>query len=478
MRSLGFLCCLALFGCNSSNGLPVSVTDSAADQDRPGKDWPSSPVVADATSDQERPGSDWPGFLGPLGTSVSTEKGITAPWPAKGLPVLWKIDTGSGYAPPSVSRGRVFLFDRIEDSARLRCLKSSTGEELWKFEYPSKYEDDFGYEGGPRCCPVIDDDRVYIYGAEGMLHCVRFEDGKLLWKANTLKRFDVRKNFFGVGSTPIVEGDLLLVQVGGSPEGSENVDFADLKPDNSALVAFDKKTGEVKYKVGAELASYASPVLATIGERRWCLLFARGGLLGLEPRTGKVDFHFRWRARDLASVNASNPVVVGDRVLITECYGPGSALLKVKPGGYEKVWDDADKGRDKSLQCHWNTPIHHDGYVYGSSGRHTAGAELRCVELTTGKVMWRERGLDRASLLMVDGHFVCLSEYGNLRLLKVNPQKYEEVSHLELGDPRRPRAGLLEYPCWAAPVLSHGRLYLRGKGRLVCLDLIPAKKGS
>src|SRR5262249_30497888 len=163
------------------------------------------------------------------------------------------------------------------------------------------------------------------------------------------------------------------------------------------------------------------------GKRRWCFLFARGGLLALEPSTGKVDFHYPWRAKDFESVNASNPVVVGNRVLLTEGYGAGSALLEGRPGGYKVVWTDAGKGRRKSLECHWMTPIQVGGYVYGSSGRHPRDAELRCVELATGKVMWREPGLTRCSLLLVDNHFVCLGEEGTLRLLRVNPKKYDEV---------------------------------------------------
>jgi hypothetical protein len=256
----------------------------------------------------------------------------------------------------------------------------------------------------------------------------------------------------------------------------------DLKGNDTGLVAFDKYTGKIKYQVGSELASYSSPVVTTINKRRWCLLFARGGLVGLEPATGKVDFHYPWRANLLESVNASNPLVVGNRVLITECYQIGSALLEVKPGGYKEVWTDNGKGRNKSLMCHWMTPIHVDGYVYGSSGRHTPDAELRCVELATGKVQWKVGGLSRSSLLLVDNHFICLGENGVLRLLKVNPKKYEEVSSVELrpqdkdgkADPNA--KPLLEDPCWAAPILSHGLLYVRGKGRLVCLELIPAKK--
>ena len=158
--------------------------------------------------------------------------------------------------------------------------------------------------------------------------------------------------------------------------------------------------------------------------------------------------------------------MVGNKVFITECYGPGGLLLEVKPGGYKEVWTDRDKrGPRKSLMCHWMTPIHVDGYLYGCSGRHPQEGELRCIELATGKVMWQKPRLFRTSLLQVDGHFLCLSENGTLRLIKINPKRYEEVAVMEVD----------RDPCWAAPILSHGLLYIRGGTKLVCLELIPVK---
>jgi outer membrane protein assembly factor BamB len=356
-------------------------------------------------------------------------------------------------------------------------MKSETGEELWRFEYPTGYEDHFGYNNGPRCCPVVDGDRVYTFGAEGMLHCLRVVDGKLVWKVDTAKDFGVVQNFFGVASAPVIEGDLLIANIGGSPPDAERFPTMEQKGNGSGIVAFDKMTGKVRYKITDELAGYAGPVLATIHGRRWCFVFARGGLVGLEPATGKVDFHFPWRARVLECVNASNPVVVGDRVLITECYGPGSALLKVKPGGYDLHWTDTDKGRDKSLQAHWNTPVYVNGHVYACSGRHSQTAELRCVEFSTGKVKWRLPGVGQTSLLLVDGHLLGLTEDGVLFLMKAGPEKSEPISVFEMPRKRRDDPGpILEYPCWAAPILSHGLLYVRGKDRLICFELIPMKK--
>jgi outer membrane protein assembly factor BamB len=394
---------------------------------------------------------------------------------------------------PSVSQGRLFQFDRHGNQARLSCLRSETGEFLWKFEYRTDYKDYYGFNNGPRCCPVVDGDRVYIYGAEGMLHCIRGTDGQVLWKVDTRADFHVVQNHFGVGSAPVIEGDLLIVQVGGSQESADS--DAPLKGNGSGVVAFDKLTGKVRYKISDELASYSSPVLATIHGRRWCFVLARGGLIGFEPAlgekyvdaltaagtgrsllspSGQVDFHFPWRARAYESQNASNPVVVNDRVFISECYGPGSALLKVYPGGYDVLWT-ADKRSDKGMQCHWNTPIYHKGYLYGCSGRHTNEAELRCIQLSSGKVMWRQPNLTRGSLLMVDGHFIFLTEYGKLYLLKVNPHSYEKISRMDLFAGEDEEETLLQPPCWAAPILSHGRLYVRGNDKLVCLELIPQK---
>jgi hypothetical protein len=178
-------------------------------------------------------------------------------------------------------------------------------------------------------------------------------------------------------------------------------------------------------------------------------------------------------------VNAATPVVVGDEVFISETYGPGSTLLKVKPGGYDVVWKDNDRVRSKAMQTHWNTPVAVDGYLYASSGRHTQNAELRCIEWKTGKVQWTIPRLTRTSLLYVDGHFLCLGEYGSLILFKANPNKFEPVGEYLFENPKATdnqglRAPLLlQYPCWAAPIISHGLLYLRGSDRLLCVDLIP-----
>jgi len=415
---------------------------------------------------------DWNDFLGPNRNGKSEEKINITPWEKKGPPVLWSNEIGTSYGAPTIADGKVFVFARYADMARLTCLDSNNGNELWLYEYPTDYEDMYGYNNGPRSCPVVDEDRVYIFGAEGELHCVNTKNGKRIWKVDTASKFNVVQNFFGVASTPAIEGELLIVHAGGSPKGTPKDIWesnGNPKPNGSGIVAFNKRTGKVVYQIADELASYASPVIATINGRRWGFSFLRGGLVGFEPDTGNIDFHYPWRSSKIESVNASCPVVVDDLVFISESYGIGSSVIQVRPGGYDVVWKDERNSRNRAMELHWNTAIHHEGYLYGSSGRHSGGADLRCIELKTGIIMWKQNVNERASLLWVNDYFIFLGEYGRLMLLKCTPEKPELISVAVPTDENGNQ--LINYPAWAAPVLSDGRLYVRGKDRLVCFQL-------
>lgn len=451
--------------------------DTQRIEERPAKSSPKLPTDLRT----RRFGSDWPQFLGPNQDSKSLEKGIIKDWSktGPGLDLVWEIPLEQSYGTCTTSRGRLFQFDsepvgstrRGKSIGKVLCLKSETGERIWEYRYEYDYADQYGYNNGPRNSPIVDGDRVYAYGVDGRLICIDVATGEERWTVETVQRFGVVQNFFGVGSNPVVFNDLVIAMVGGSPQDNRRIDRA--KGNGTGIVAFDKFTGKVRYQFSDELASYASLRTANIAGTNWGFAFARGGLLGFDPEAGKQRFFFPWRARVLESVNASVPVVFGSSVFISETYGPGSALLdvsRIKDDRPRVVWQDKERSRQKAMQTHWNTAILHNGYLYGSSGRHQYNAELRCIEAKTGKVMWSQEGLSRCSLLFVDDHFVCLSEVGLVLLIKANPNKFEEVSELMLRDENGP---MLKPPAWAAPVLSHGLLYLRGDDRLVCLDLIP-----
>lgn len=450
-------------------------------------------------------GDDWPGFLGPTGNGKSSEKGILTNWTEQGLRIVWQRAIGTGYSAGATSRGRYYHFDRVGDCAQLVCLNAEQGTELGKFQYPTDFVDldRDAYGNGPRCSPVVDGNRVYIYGAEGMLFCLRADDGTLLWQCDTLRRFGFVRTVWGVGSTPVIEQNLLLVIVGGSPvedQGIPPTELERVRGNGTGIVAFDKFTGEVKYTLTNELASYASPVVATVCGRRQCFAFCRGGVVIFYPGTGVVNLRVHYPCVSWQAINASTPVIVGDEVFISEAYGPGSCMFAVKPNGYQIQWRDERTSRKKAMQTQFNTAICHDGYLYGCSGRHSRDTELRCVEWETGKVMWAEPTRIRSCFLYADQYLINLEERGKLRLIKATPRRFEPVGEFTLRDqeastPAAPDpapgaagrnqssarvvddpAPLLKYPCWAAPILAHGLLYVRSANRLVCLELIPRAK--
>ncbi len=499
--------------------------------------------------------ADWSQFLGPTADGVSTETGLIDAFPKGGLKPLFAKRIGTGYAAPSIRDGKAVVFHRasklykveegdnfetvvkyvnaelaalkakerltVEDLQKslknttrrvprgyiplpeavakhldvevIDCLDAKTGNLIWRHAYPTGYEDPYGYNNGPRCAPLITKDRIYTYGAEGVLLCLDFATGKQLWRRDTHKDFTVIPNFFGVGSTPVLEDGLLLTMVGGQP--------------NSGMVAFDAKTGKTVWtstgkqtwdgtaKTGwpgeprmiwrgqEKMASYASPVLATVHDKRVAFCLMRQGLVALDPKTGKEYFKRWFRARVNESVNASNPVVIGDQVFCSTAYsGDGSFVLKIKKdlSGYTEVWSDyqrrvqTDNPRlDEVLGLHWMTPIVHEGNLYAFSGRNEPDASFRCVEFATGKLLWNQdeawqkygppsNKYGRGSFIQADGKLIVLGETGKLGLFALNAKKPEELAAYQVPQ--------LRYPCWAAPAMAAKRVYLRSEAYLVCYD--------
>ena len=448
----------------------------------------------------DRPGEDWPCFLGPRHTGISGETGLLATWPKGGPPKLWDRKVGTGYSAPSVMGNRLVVHHRLEDEEIIECLRADTGEPLWKHSEPSQFVDPYGYNNGPRCSPVLTTDRCYTLGAEGLLLCVSLIDGTPIWKRELHKEYNIPEGFFGVGSSPLLEGDKLIVMVGGQPDcGVVAFDAATGKPlwNNVGKPTWNKAqtgwSGEPEYEwTGDEMVvSYSSPICETIHGQRHLLCLMRQGLVSLDPATGQERFHYWFRPRVHESVNAAQPVVNGDTILVTAAYRLGAALLKVEPDGkaFKVDWKSP-----QNMQAHWSTPIVHDGAFYGFSGRHENEGVFRCLNADTGKVIWETPGVTeegfkslkqradnrivnietnevvpfplygRASKIMVDGKFIVLAERGGMMsLVNVDKTKYEEISRCEIP--------LMHYPSWTAPVLSRGRLYLRCEDRLICLDI-------
>ena len=418
---------------------------------------------------------DWSSFLGPSHDAVSTETRLSRRLPPQ---LVWEFAKGSGYSSPAIVGDHLIFMHRLGNEELVECLHPETGLIQWQFRYATVFEDRYGYNNGPRSSPVIDGERVYTVGAEGKLHCLELASGNEVWTRDLRAEYGVRQDFFGTASTPLVEGGLLIINVGA--------------PNGPCVAGLDQATGREVWRAGDEWGpSYASPVPAVVHGERRVIVFAGGesspptcGLMSIEPTTGQVDFMFSFRSRTYESVNASCPVVFDNKVFISSSYRKGSALIDVRPDFTHGVaWTTPEFG------LHFNTAIHRDGYLYGFDGRNEGDASLACIDAANGQVVWRETptwtegfvlngqsrratmGTGRGSLLAVDGQFLCLGELGHLLWMDLTPKGYQEVSRGWLVAARE---------SWTLPVLSRGLLYvvqntrdmLQGAGpRLLCYDL-------
>jgi outer membrane protein assembly factor BamB len=378
---------------------------------------------------------DWPQLLGPARNGVYTGPGRT---PAG---EVWKKPVGSGFSGPVVAQGKLLVFHRQGNREILEAWNPATGARIWTYSYPTNYRDDFGFDEGPRAVPLVNEGKVYTHGAEGQLHAVTLADGKKVWSEDTMNRFSVRKGYFGAACSPVIEGNLLMLNVGGKGAG---------------VVAFDKNSGKIMWSLTDDEASYSSPLVATVGGLKRALFFTRAGLVDVDPAAGKVRHQFPWRSRSMASVNAAMPVVAGDIVFLSASYGTGAVALEVKGANYRKLWSN-----DDSLSNHYATSVHLNGYLYGFHGRQEEGQELRCIDARTGKVQWAVGGMRAGTVALAGDTLMVLREDGELQVAKADPKQYKPLS----------KHALLAGTVRAYPAFADGRMYLRNEDTMVCVRL-------
>jgi outer membrane protein assembly factor BamB len=404
--------------------------------------WLAGPAAVLFIASLPLQAEDWPQFLGTTRNGEYHGKDISTTWSKEGPKQVWKKQTGPGWSAPVVSSDKLLVFYRADNKEVLECLNATSGKTLWTAAYPTTYQDDFGFDEGPRATPAIDGDKVYTLGAEGSLHAWNFNSGKELWKIDTQKQFGTPKGFFGVACSPLVEGNEVIVNIGGK--------------NGAGIIALDKSNGKLLWKATDAEASYSSPAPATIAGKRYVFFFNREGLVALNPADGKVFFEFPWKPGISASVNAATPLIIDDIIFISTSYGRGATALRFKESGPEPLWAE-----DDVLSNHYATSVQKDGFLFGFDGRQESGPRLRCVELRTGKVRWTQEGLGAGTVTLADDHLLVLTERGQVISVPATSDGFKPSA----------RAQVMPFGVRAYPALANGHLYARGKTDLFCFDL-------
>ena len=384
-------------------------------------------------------GAEWPQWQGPTRDNISQETGWLKNWPEGGPDIVWRIPIGEGYSGISIVDGRIYTMHSEGEDEFAVCLDASDGAEIWRSRTDDNYQS--GEGSGPRSTPAVDGEAVYVLSAKGKLYCLDASNGEKVWGHDFVTEFESGMPGFGFSTSPIIEGDSLLIEAGGK--------------NGKSIVAFDKGTGAILWTSHTDGAGYSSPIVIDSNGVRQAIFLTGKSLVSVSPADGTIYWkHVPWPTGN--DINAAVPILLpGDRIFVSAAYDKGSVLLQMKSDGdemsVEEVW------RSHDVMENWmSSSVLLGEYLYGFDE-----AILKCIEASTGEQKWAHRGFDRGTLLLADGHLIILGEGGNLGIAEASPSEYKGIAETQL----------LEGRCFTPPTFVGGKLYLRNQKELVCVDL-------
>ncbi len=387
-------------------------------------------------------GGEWPQFLGPNRNGAASNETIRSNWKTQPPKKQWEQKVGSGFSGPVISDNTVFLYHRLGAQSALDSIDLQSGERNWRYQHPTQYRDDFGFDNGPRATPCVDGDSIFLMSADGMLSAVEKNSGTKRWEVDAKSTWKSGKGFFGMAPSPLAAGDVVVFIIGGQ--------------DGSGVVALDRNTGKLVWKATSDEAGYASPVLDNKNNNPALWIWTREKLYTMEPASGQILASLPWRSSMNASVNAATPLILSEGVFVSASYGAGAVLVKREGNSLNRVWSGDDK-----ISNHYATCVYHQGYLYGFHGRQEYGPEFRCIEAATGKVQWSEDNLGAGSVICINDQLLLMMESGELILIEASPDAFQTLS----------RRQILPSGVRAFPAFSNGMFLARSPERLVCLEM-------
>ncbi|HEX7174846.1 MAG TPA: PQQ-binding-like beta-propeller repeat protein [Pyrinomonadaceae bacterium] len=380
----------------------------------------------------------WTNFRGPSRDGRYEERQVKTSWPAEGLQLLWKQPVGGGYASFVVADGTAYTIEQRRGQEVVAAYNASTGRELWTNAWNATFSpDDTG--DGPRSTPTFDDGRLYALGATGEFRCLDAKTGRAIWSKNILSDNGAQNIQWGQAAAPLIVDDKVIVMPGGTS--------------GKTVVAYNKMTGARVWNSMSDQASYTSPVLTTLAGRRQIVVVTARRLAGLAPEDGAVLWEHPWS--NGYGINVSQPIVVAaNRVFISSGYGKGSALVEVAGSGNtytaRAVWENT------SLKAKFNSPVYHDGHVYGFDE-----SIMACIDVNTGERKWKGGRYGYGQVIFASGHLIVTTEEGDVVLVRATPAAHTEVARFKA----------VEGKTWNVPVIADGRLLVRNANEMAAFKL-------
>ncbi|HKZ03734.1 MAG TPA: PQQ-binding-like beta-propeller repeat protein [Pyrinomonadaceae bacterium] len=381
---------------------------------------------------------DWPQWRGPNRDGISKETGLMDQWPADGPPLAWKTTgAGRGYSSMAVAGGRLFTMGLRGDREFVVAFDIATGKEAWATAHGRAFRNDRG--DGPRGTPTVDGDSVYALGGDGDLSRLEARTGRIVWTMNVLRKFGGSNITWGISESPLVIGDKVLVNPGGS---------------GASIVALNKKDGTLIWKSQSDTAGYSSAIPVQAGGINQVVFFTSRRAVGLDLRDGRLLWEYARPSNDVA--NVATPIARANRVFISSDYGTGGGLVEIKAGDRGVTAEEIYFTKD--MRNHHSSSILVGDYLYGFSS-----SILTAMRFDTGEIAWRDRSVGKGSMVYADRHLYCFSENGVVGLVEATPQGYREKGRFKIQQD--------SLPTWTHPIVVGGRLYIRDQDTIYAFDV-------
>jgi len=383
--------------------------------------------------------ADWFQWRGPNRDGVSPETGLLQAWPKAGPPQVWRTSgAGNGYSSFSASGGRLYTLGARAGNEYVMAFDRATGKKVWEHLNGRRYENDRG--DGPRSTPTVEGDRLYVLGGSGDLTCLENATGKRIWSINLIQKFGGRNPYWGYSESPLIVGDRILVNAGGS---------------RASIVAIAKADGATLWQNHSDEAGYSSPMLMRTGSLNQVIFFTGARTLAVDPRDGRLLWSYNKAANGTA--NIATPIVRGTRVFLSSDYGTGAALLDIRAAGSLASANEVYFTRD--MRNHHASSVLIEDHLYGFSS-----SILTALKFDTGAMAWRDRSVGKGSLIFADRRLYLYSEEGVVGLAEASPAGYREHGRFTLAQ----QSGL---PTWSHPIISGGLMIIRDQDNVYAYDV-------
>jgi outer membrane protein assembly factor BamB len=387
----------------------------------------------------------WPGFRGPARDSVVRGVRIETDWSRTPPVELWRRPIGPGWSSFAVAGDRLFTQEQRGDEEIVSAYNLKTGEPVWRHRDAARFwESNAG--PGPRATPTLRNGRVYTLGGTGILNALDARDGFVLWSRNAASDTGTKVPDWGIASSPLVVGDIVVVATAGS------------------LAAYDLATGKPRWFGPKDGWGYSSPHLSTIDGVAQIVLVNGPGAIGLAPTDGTVLWKHTWGGDSIVqpAVLAGGDLLIGSGSGLADNTG----MLRVHvahepldsaragPGG----WIVNERWTSTALKPYFNDFVVHQGHAFGFDG-----SILACIDLEDGTRKWKGGRYGHGQLVLLSDQnlLLVLSEDGELALVSATPDKFTELG----------RVPALEGKTWNHPVLVGDVLLVRNGEEMAAFRL-------